>query len=126
MTSDDAADKCNGQGTPRVADFPGDLACLPPATEAEEGAHDTAGDRRKEGARARAAYGEGQQIRNMGMTGNNRPANQREQDDELEAVDEGHDRGAEARADEINEAEDANEQCRNRSQPARAPYSWAT
>ena len=63
----------------------------------------------------------------MGMAGNSRPANQREQDDELEAVDERHDRGAEARADEINEAEDANEQCRNRSQPARATVSsWAT
>jgi hypothetical protein len=56
----------------------------------------------------------------MSVTGNNSPAHQREQDHEFESVDQRHDGSAQARADEIDPAKEADEQRRDSSEPLKA------
>ncbi len=87
----DSTHKRERQGALRIADFSSDLACLPPAAEAEERAHHAPGDRRKQCVRSGAADGKRQQVGHMRVARNNRPANQREQDKKFEAIHERHD-----------------------------------
>ncbi len=88
-----------------IAYFAGELSCFPPASEAEEGVDDGAGDGGEEHVGAGAALGEREKIRGRGVSGDEGPGDEAEENGELEQIGRGHYPAAEAGSGVVDHAE---------------------